>query len=351
MTYYQLLKQRRLALRLSIQDVSSQTRLAPQYIKAIEENNLAIFGNDYSFIRYFTQAYCEAIGVNWQAVQPQVEANVAAYMDRTGDIQMEPQTQSAPVKRSRSAKSQGKTKKSATGGRKKQKKKKTKKNSLFARIRKMNRSKNAFIYRLAAIGIVMILGLSIINIGISHNSKRQAALEEEQRQAELKEKENETERLAKQKEEEDKANEIEIRTTDKENNVFELTNVIEGAKELNFVIKLPRDTTVAIYQDEQLVTDDAEQIYSGTFERTIKVEDESVIQVEIGDYDGNEITLNGKTIKFDETNWVEETPAILYFEVKAKNSKEDEDEDEENTEEAADDVYYSEEPVYTEETY
>jgi hypothetical protein len=73
--------------------------------------------------------------------------------------------------------------------------------------------------------------------------------------------------------------------------------------------------------------------------------------VEIGDYDGNEITLNGKTIKFDETNWVEETPAILYFEVKAKNSKEDEDEDEENTEEAADDVYYSEEPVYTEETY
>ena len=79
MTYYQILKQRRLALQLSIQDISSQTRLAPQYIEAIEENHLQVFNDDYSFIRYFIQSYCEAIGVNWQAIQPQVEANLSAY--------------------------------------------------------------------------------------------------------------------------------------------------------------------------------------------------------------------------------------------------------------------------------
>ena len=45
MTYYQLLQQRREALKLSIQDVADQTRLAPQYLQAIDNNNfhLSIF--------------------------------------------------------------------------------------------------------------------------------------------------------------------------------------------------------------------------------------------------------------------------------------------------------------------
>ena len=40
MTYNKILKQRRQALQLSIQDISSQTRLAPNYIQALEENHL-----------------------------------------------------------------------------------------------------------------------------------------------------------------------------------------------------------------------------------------------------------------------------------------------------------------------
>lgn len=79
MTYYQILRQRRLDLKLSIQDVSSQTRLAPEYIQAIEMNNLEVFSDDFSFVRYFVRAYCDAIGVNWQAVQAEVDANINAY--------------------------------------------------------------------------------------------------------------------------------------------------------------------------------------------------------------------------------------------------------------------------------
>ena len=50
MAYYHILKERRTNLKLSIQDVSNQTRLAPQYIQAIEEHNLDVFSDDLSFV-------------------------------------------------------------------------------------------------------------------------------------------------------------------------------------------------------------------------------------------------------------------------------------------------------------
>ena len=73
MAYYHILKERRTNLKLSIQDVSNQTRLAPQYIQAIEEHNLDVFSDDLSFVRYFVHAYSDAIGVNWQAISDEVD--------------------------------------------------------------------------------------------------------------------------------------------------------------------------------------------------------------------------------------------------------------------------------------
>ena len=76
MAYYHILKERRTNLKLSIQDVSNQTRLAPQYIQAIEEHNLDVFSDDFSFVRYFVHAYCDAIGVNWQAIADEVDMDI-----------------------------------------------------------------------------------------------------------------------------------------------------------------------------------------------------------------------------------------------------------------------------------
>ena len=76
MTYYQILKQRRIDLKLSIQDVAVQTRLAPEYIAAIEENDLDVFSDDYSFVRYFVHAYANAIGVNWEAISVEVDQTI-----------------------------------------------------------------------------------------------------------------------------------------------------------------------------------------------------------------------------------------------------------------------------------
>ena len=79
MAYYHILNERRTNLKLSIQDVSNQTRLAPQYIQAIEEHNLDVFSDDLSFVRYFVHAYSDAIGVNWQAISDEVDVDVNEF--------------------------------------------------------------------------------------------------------------------------------------------------------------------------------------------------------------------------------------------------------------------------------
>lgn len=79
MRYYEILKKRRTDLKLSIQDVSAQTRLAPEYIKAIEDNDLDVFSDDLSFVRYFIRSYCEALGVNWSMLQEEVDGSIKHY--------------------------------------------------------------------------------------------------------------------------------------------------------------------------------------------------------------------------------------------------------------------------------
>ena len=86
MAYYHILKERRTNLKLSIQDVSNQTRLAPQYIQAIEEHNLDVFSDDFSFVRYFVHAYCDAIGVNWQAIADEVDMDINGECSKEKEV-------------------------------------------------------------------------------------------------------------------------------------------------------------------------------------------------------------------------------------------------------------------------
>ena len=79
MAYYQILKKRRLDLNLSIQDIAIQTHLSPEFIRAIEENNLDVFSDDFSFVRYFVHSYADVIGVNWAVIAPEVDATISAY--------------------------------------------------------------------------------------------------------------------------------------------------------------------------------------------------------------------------------------------------------------------------------
>lgn len=322
MTYYQLLQQRREALKLTIQDVADQTRLAPQYLQAIENNDLRIFNNDYDFIRSFIQSYCDAIGVNYAAVSAEVESNIQAYASATA-------APTAPQRQVRKKRQTPKRKSSSS--------------TLYNIYRNLMRSKNARVYQLIALAVSMILVLSMINLVLTFSANRKAAAEEQARQAEIAKKEAETQKLAEKKKAAEKKKEIAIENTDKENNVFELSNVLEGTGKLNFSITMPEESTVVFYINDELVDDAIDSVTDETFKKTISVDQPCTVQLEIGNYKNNKIKINGKTVKFSKASWNEGSPAVMYFDIVGEAKTDDE----EGTEE--EDTIYSEEGIEDEE--
>lgn len=320
MTYYQLLKQRRQDLKLTIQDVADQTRLAPQYIQAVEAHSLGAFQNDYDFMRSFIRSYCDAIGVNYAAISNEVESDIIDLQSRS----VEP---SQPQRVVRKQKKPTKAPKNT--------------NKLMKIWHTLMRSRNARVYQLIALGVSLILVLSVINMILTFSSRRQAAIEEEQRQEEIAKKEKETQELAQKKKEAEKKKEIHIENVDKENNVFEISNVLEGDGKLKFTITMPEESTVVFYVNDELIDDAVDSIPQETFKKTISVDQTCTLQLEIGNYANNEIKINGKQVKFSKANWMEGSPAVMYFDIVGTASSDEE----ETTDETSEEDIYSEEGI------
>lgn len=315
MTYNEILKQRRLALQLSIQDISSQTQLEASLIQAVEQHQLEAFHEDYSYIRYFIQTYCDLIGVNWPAISDEVEMDINNYAKQLEMMRKPAEPEKKP---------EAPTKKKRTNRRAKQKRsKQLSKNKWVRWVQKMNRSKYAHVYRLIVIGLVVVLFLSLVNAVLSYRSNQRLAAEEEQRQTQIAQKEKETQQLANQKQntDSDSSKNTTLTATDKANNVYEVSGVVGNSNEITLTITLPEDSTVAVYKDDELITDSADEVYSGTFTKTIEVDQACMIQVEIGTYSTNKIRLNGKSVSFSKSNWTEGSPAVLYFDVLGKDGE------------------------------
>lgn len=320
MTYYKILKERRLALQLSIQDIYMQTGLDKDFIQAIEENDLDAFKGDFSYIRYFTKKYCELIGVNYEAISQDVEANLTAYQASL--------TLNQEEKKEASTQDEAEGTKKPVHQRAKSKKRKPySKNKWVRMVQKMNRSKYAHVYQIVAAGVCVLLVLSIINAGLSWRSNQRLAQEEKARQTEIKKKEKETAQLANQKDSTDSSSSsnVKLTATDKDNNVYEVSGIVGDSNEVTLSITLPEDSTVAVYKDDELATDNADKVYSGTFSQTIKVDSACLLQIEIGTYSSNKIRVNGKSVSFSKTNWTEGSSAVIYLDILGKDGESGQD--------------------------
>lgn len=357
MVYYQILKQRRKDLKLSIHDISSQTRLAPQYIAAIEENNLDIFTNDFDFVRRFVQAYAQTIGVNWEYIKDDVELNISRYVQRRiteseseDQIVLSPTPEmydfedEAPTFNEAPKKEVPSTPSKKKSGKKKKSKKATKSKKKNVNMPNVDIQKNAkkvvkwtkssrrrFLISIAA-GILVLL--VAVNLVLNKISSEQSAAEESARQAELKAKEEETAKLANQKKETSKKtaaeeaekNKLEsnvtsesvIKSTDAENNIYQITNLIETDQRLTVEISVPAETKVAIYQDDTPIND-TEAEYTSLYSESFTIDHTCLIQLEISNYQENEIMINGQKITFDTTLWYEGEPAVIYLEIKTND--------------------------------
>lgn len=191
MPYYQILKQRRINLNLTIDDVALQTRLRPEYVRAIEENNLDIFSDDFSYVRYFVHGYCDAIGVNWNIIKDEVDANIQAYAAARDQAMY-----NAQVKMLQSMPAVKTPRKNV-----RQTRKKRKKNNLTSSAGKLSRSlswgnQNKLSRLVLICAICVVGGLALISYIGQHQAAGSLEAQKLAREQELKEQEETTQRLA-----------------------------------------------------------------------------------------------------------------------------------------------------------
>lgn len=311
MAYYHILKERRTNLKLSIQDVSNQTRLAPQYIQAIEEHNLDVFSDDFSFVRYFVHAYCDAIGVNWQAIADEVDVDVNEFAHQR-DMALT-MAQRRMVEQMSSVQ---KTKKA-------QKRKKKKSLAWFQKHASKTSSslsvrQSHLIKGLILIGVVGLCALSAINVGLKTISNQKLASQEEARQEQLSKKEQETNQLASQRQKAKEADALVIKAIDGQTNAYQISNIQSDVKSLDLNITLPTKSKITVSKDDT-VLNDTSKTYTGTFSYGLELSENCTFEIQIETYSNNDITIDGKDVAFDKTDWEDGQPAVLTLQVGTGN--------------------------------
>ena len=338
MAYYHILKERRTNLKLSIQDVSNQTRLAPQYIQAIEEHNLDVFSDDFSFVRYFVHAYCDAIGVNWQAIADEVDMDINEVAHQK-DMALT-MAQRRMVQQMASVQ---KKKKSST-----KKKKSWFQKHVSHTSSSLSTNQSQLIKVLVLIGIVGLCVLSVINFGLRAISNQKLATQEALRQEQLSKKEQETNKLANQRKKAKEAEALVVEKMDGETNAYQLSNIQSDVKKLDLSITLPTKSKITLTKDGETINDDT-KVYTGTFTHSLELSENCTFEISIETYSDNSITIDGKEISFDKTDWQEGEPAVITLQVGKGNQKETEEYSEYDSDYdyGYSDEYYGQEGDYT----
>lgn len=75
----QKLKERRMELGFSIEDIQNKTKLSPVHIKAIENGDIEYFKHDLSYLKFFVQYYCQAVYLDYNEVKGEVESIVSDF--------------------------------------------------------------------------------------------------------------------------------------------------------------------------------------------------------------------------------------------------------------------------------
>lgn len=73
------LKEKRIALGMSVDDISVKTRLTPKHIKALEEGDISFFQDDLSYLRFFIKSYCEAVDEDFDIYKDELRNSIDDY--------------------------------------------------------------------------------------------------------------------------------------------------------------------------------------------------------------------------------------------------------------------------------
>ena len=296
MRYYEILKKRRTDLKLSIQDVSAQTRLAPEYIKAIEDNDLDVFSDDLSFVRYFIRAYCEALGVNWNMLQEEVDGSIKHYAHLRNMALTQAQKRMAaamPVESSdsrvRRASRSNYENRVASASRSLSRQKPRRKLSLKAVI---------------AAAVILCAGFGLWT-AMSQMRASQAAQAEAAASQEARDKEAETARLAQLRRQEQGLDSQDQQETEPETPVQEdkttvsgntvtVTSAFASAPQVQIEAKFSAPTTVWLTEEGAVLNDTSQ--FTDSFSQTVTMQDAGTLLFQPAIPEGMKLTVNGQTV-------------------------------------------------------
>ena len=120
-------------------------------------------------------------------------------------------------------------------------------------------------------------------------------------------------------------------------------------KKLDLSITLPTKSKITVTKDGETINDDT-KVYTGTFTQSLELSENCTFEISIETYSDNSITIDGKEISFDKTDWQEGQPAIITLQVGKGNQKETEEYsqyDDSDYDYGYSDEYYGQEGDYT----
>ena len=75
----EFLKQKRLEKGITIEDLVNKTRMPITRIKAIEEGDISLFKDDITYLQFFIQSYCRALGVDYAEIKEKLNDSILGY--------------------------------------------------------------------------------------------------------------------------------------------------------------------------------------------------------------------------------------------------------------------------------
>lgn len=75
----EILKERRLELDKSLDDMSEETKLSNIQLKAIERGDIQFFKDDLSYLTYFVRYYSNALGIDFNEIRDELDDSIMAY--------------------------------------------------------------------------------------------------------------------------------------------------------------------------------------------------------------------------------------------------------------------------------
>lgn len=287
-----LLKEKRLELGYTIEEVSKKTRLTQKHIKALEEGEIAFFHDDLAYLRFFVKSYCEVLGIDFDDLKDGLRDCVNEYTTSfTTSMQMtheEIEKQVAKTDRL------------------------TKVNSANRNIRKKKKYKKPDMSLVSLIAIVVVVAMVIMLafiVFIKSNPKEKAPAKDHQPLATVPGKGDKNQYPTKEEQEKNKEKEKE-EAAKKEVSVVKdgVTNyTIENVKdgdELTFEVYFGGSNSgFSATVDGKVLDDPKAKIYSyqTSAKGKIKVKNGMKIQLYVAYMLNTSLKIDGKNVKIDES--------------------------------------------------